>query len=154
MIGKRIYILFHIMIIAYSFDERFGWLLCIMLPAYGIYQLYKLHTEYFRVEAVCITYCQHWISVNRGGHTEYDGVYKYTIDNKEYITTESETHRSFKPKVNEKCVLYVNKNDYECILPQSVVKYWCIMPLIFVFFYFILPVIVLLILFFKKGEFK
>lgn len=136
------------MIIAYSFDERFGWLLCIMLPAYGIYQLYKLHTEYFRVEAVCITYCKHWISVNRGGHTEYDGVYKYTIDNKEYITTESETHRSFKPKVNEKCVLYVNKNDYECILPQSVVKYWCIMPLIFVFFCFILPVIVLLILFF------
>lgn len=148
MIGKRFYILILIMIIAYSFDERFGWLLCIMLPAYGIYQLYKLHTEYFRVEAVCITYCKHWISVNRGGHTEYDGVYKYTIDNKEYITTESETHRSFKPKVNEKCVLYVNKNDYECILPQSVVKYWCIMPLIFVFFCFILPVIVLLILFF------
>lgn len=148
MIGKRFYILLLIMIIAYSFDERFGWLLCIMLPAYGIYQLYKLHTEYFRVEAVCITYCKHWISVNRGGHTEYDGVYKYTIDNKEYITTEGETHRSFKPKVNEKCVLYVNKNDYECILPQSVVKYWCIMPLIFVFFCFILPVIVLLILFF------
>lgn len=148
MIGKRFYILLLIMIIAYSFDERFGWLLCIMLPAYGIYQLYKLHTEYFRVEAVCITYCKHWISVNRCSHTEYDGVYKYTIDNKEYITTESETHRSFKPKVNEKCVLYVNKNDYECILPQSVVKYWCIMPLIFVFFCFILPVIVLLILFF------
>lgn len=148
MIEKRIYILLLIMIIAYSFDERFGWLLCIMLPAYGIYQLHKLHTEYFKVEAVCITYCKHWISVNRGGHTEYDGVYKYTINNKEYITTESETHRSFKPKVNEKCILYVNKNDYECILPQSVVKYWCIMPLIFVFFCFILPVIVLLILFF------
>lgn len=139
MIGKRFYILLLIMIIAYSFDERFGWLLFIVLPIYGIYQLYKLHTEYFRVEAVCITYCKHWISVNRGGHTEYDGVYKYTIDNKEYITTESETHRSFKPKVNEKCVLYVNKNDYECILPQSVVKYWCIVPLVF---YCILPVAV------------
>lgn len=148
MIGKRFYILLLIMIIAYSFDERFGWLLLILLPIYGIYQLYKLHTEYFKVEAVCITYCKHWISVNRGGHTEYDGVYKYTIDNKEYITTESETHHSFKPKVNEKCILYVNKNNYECILPQSVVKYWCIMPFVFVFFCFILPVIVLLILFF------
>jgi hypothetical protein len=51
MIGKRIYILFLIMIIAYSFDERFGWLLCIMLPAYGIYQLYKLHTDYFKADA-------------------------------------------------------------------------------------------------------
>lgn len=137
-----------IIVIAYSLDERFGWLLFMVLPIYGIYQLHKLHAEYFKVEAVCITYCKHWISVNRGGHTEYDGVYKYTINNKEYITTESETHRSFKPKVNEKCILYVNKNDYECILPQSVVKYWCIMPLIFVFFCFILPVIVSLILFF------
>lgn len=148
MIGKRVYILFLIMIIAYSFDERFGWLLCIMLPAYGIYQLYKLHTDYFKVEAVCITYCKHHHYVSGHSWTEYDGVYKYTIDSKEYITTESETHHSFKPKVNEKCVLYVNKNDYKCILPQSVVKYWCIMPLIFVFFCFILPVIVLLILFF------
>ena len=55
MIGKRVYILLLIMIIVYSFDERFGWLLCIMLPAYGIYQLYKLHTDYIKVEAVCIT---------------------------------------------------------------------------------------------------
>ena len=148
MVGKRFYMLLLIIVIAYSLDERFGWLLFIVLPTYGIYQLHKLHAEYFKVEAVCITYCKHWISVNRGGHTEYDGVYKYTINNKEYITTESETHRSFKPKVNEKCILYVNKNDYECILPQSVVKYWCIMPLIFVFFCFILPVIVSLILFF------
>ncbi|WP_330935589.1 hypothetical protein [Agathobacter rectalis] len=51
MIGKRIYILLLIMIIVYSFDERFGWLLCIMLPAYGIYQLYKLHTDYFKADA-------------------------------------------------------------------------------------------------------
>lgn len=143
MTGKRVYILFLIMIIA----ERFGWLLCIMLPAYGIYQLYNLHTDYFKVEAVCITYCKHHHYISHSSWTEYDGVYKYTIHNKEYytihnkeyITTESETHHGFKPKVNEKCILYVNKNDYECILPQSVVKYWCIVPLVF---YCVLPVIV------------
>lgn len=133
MIGKRIYILLFIIIIAYSLDERFGWLLFIVLPTYGIYQLYKLHTDYFKAEAVCVTYCKHWISVNRGGHTEYNGLYKYTINDKEYTTTESETHRSFKPKVNEKCIIYVNKNDYECILSQSVVKWWCIMPFVFIF---------------------
>lgn len=133
MVGKRFYILLLIIVIAYSLDERLGWLLFIVLPTYGIYQLHKLHTDYFRVEAICITYCKHWISVNRGGHTEYDGVYKYIINDKEYITTESETHRSFKSKVNEKCILYINKNDYECILPQSVVKWWCIMPFVFIF---------------------
>lgn len=51
MIEKRIYILFLIMIIAYSFDERFGWLFLILLPIYGIYQLYKLHTDYFKADA-------------------------------------------------------------------------------------------------------
>lgn len=133
MIGKRIYILLLVIVIAYSFDERFGWLFLVALPTYGIYQLHKLYTDYFKVEAVCITYCKHWISVSRGGHTEYNGLYTYTIDNKEYTTTESETHLSFKPKVNEKCIIYVNKSDYECILPQSVVKYWCIMPFVFIF---------------------
>lgn len=149
MTGKRIYILLLIIVIAYSFDERFGWLFLVVLPAYGIYQLYKLHTDYFKVEAVCITYCKHHYMSTRNapGHTEYDGLYKYTIDNKEYITTESETHRSFKPKINEKCILYVNKNDYEYILPQSVVKWWCIMPFVFIFFCFVLPIIVSLILF-------
>lgn len=145
MVGKRFYILLLIIVIAYSLDERFGWLLFIVLPTYGIYQLHKLHAEYFKIEAVCITYCKHWISVNRGGHTEYDGVYKYIINNKEYITTESETHRSFKPKVNEKCILYVNKNDYECILPQSVVKYWCIVPFVFIFTPIIFALIIVLL---------
>ena len=149
MTGKRIYILLLIIIIAYSFDERFGWLLFIVLPAYGIYQLYKLHTDYFKVEAVCVTYCRHRYMSTRNslGHTEYNGLYKYTINNKEYTTTESESHRSFKPKVNEKCILYINKNDYEYILPQSVVKWWCIMPFVFIFFCFVLPIIVSLILF-------
>lgn len=146
MVGKRFYMLLLIIVIAYSLDERFGWLLFIVFPTYGIYQLHKLYAEYFKVEAVCITYCKHHHYVSGHSWTEYDGVYKYTIDNKEYITTESETHHSFKPKVNEKCILYVNKNDYECILPESVVKYWCIMPLVFIFFCFILPVIISLIL--------
>lgn len=135
MVGKRFYILFLVIIIAGIIDERLGTLLLILIPIYGIYQLYKLHTNYFKVEAVCITYCKHHYMSTRNapGHTEYDGLYTYTINNKEYITTESETHRSFKPKVNEKCIIYVNKNDYECILPQSVVKWWCIMPFVFIF---------------------
>ena len=106
MVGKRFYMLLLIIVIAYSLDERFGWLLFIVLPTYGIYQLHKLYAEYFKVEAVCITYCKHHHYVSGHSWTEYDGVYKYTIDNKEYITTESETHHSFKPKVNEKCILY------------------------------------------------
>lgn len=135
MVGKRFYILFLVIIIAGIIDERLGTLLLILIPIYGIYQLYKLHTNYFKVEAVCITYCKHHYMSTRNapGHTEYYGLYTYTINNKEYITTESKTHRSFKPKVNEKCVIYVYKNDYECILPESVVKYWCIMPFVFIF---------------------
>ena len=146
MVGKRFYIVALIIIIAYAFNQRFG-ILFLLLPIYGIYLLHKLHTDYIKVEAVCITYCKHYFWGNRQspGHTEYDGVYKYTIDDKEYITTESETHRSFKPKINEKCILYVNKNDYECILPQSVVKYWCIMPWVFILFVFVLPIIFTLI---------
>lgn len=147
MVGKRFYMLLLIIVIAYSLDERFGWLLFIVLPTYGIYQLHKLHAEYFKVEAICITYCKHrYMSTrNSPGHTEYNGLYTYTIDNKEYTTTESETHRSFKPKVNEKCIIYVNKNDYECILPQSVVKYWCIMPFVFIFTPIIFALIFVLI---------
>lgn len=135
MIGKRFYILLLVIVIVGIIDQRLDPLLLILLPMYGIYQLHKLHTDYFKVEAVCITYCKHrYMSTrNAPGHTEYNGLYKYAIDDKEYITTESETHRSFKPKVNEKCIIYVNKNDYECILPQSVVKYWCIMPFVFIF---------------------
>ena len=143
MVNKRFYIVLLIIIIANAFDERFG-VLFLLLPVYGIYLLHKLHTDYFKVEAVCITYCKHYFygTRNSPGHTEYDGVYKYTINNKEYITTENETHRSFKPKVNEKCILYVNKNDYEDILPQLVVKWWCIMPPVFLFS----PIILALIL--------
>lgn len=145
MVGKRFYMLLLIIVIAYSLDERFGWLLFIMLPTYGIYQLHKLHAEYFKVEAVCITYCKRHHYISRRSWTEYDGVYKYTIHNKEYITTEIETHHSFKPKVNEKCIIYVYKNDYECILPQLVVKYWCIMPFVFIFTPIIFALIFVLI---------
>lgn len=34
MVGKRFYMLLLIIVIAYSLDERFGWLLFIVLPTY------------------------------------------------------------------------------------------------------------------------
>lgn len=70
------------------------------------------------VEAVCISY-------GRGGSGHgivYYGTYEYYVDGIKYTESHG-TPGSFKPRLNEKCYVYVSKDEPKNIVPYSERKY-------------------------------
>ena len=107
-------------------DNMWIWLFTIPLIIYCIYKIYILKTRYLKVKGMCTDYDSFSVGGAEAKIT-YRGTYKYTIDGKEYITTQKDYTGIKKTKKNKDIVIFVDRQNYSNIEPRPEFNQYIVM---------------------------